>query len=176
MKVKVQSSSAPLHSTPLDPLATWYYSSPIHPAAPSGSSSDYASDSVSVSGSAAAAAAFSRAPFKSIPVCYHHFQDTRAPGHRMACSHRFRIGRVAMNFSTVFFIRRIDVRIPTIPVSLITPTNGGYTQLPYFLRRGCLPVIFLATLDWKLSRAFSICAVNTHVSDPKSNTDWVTAM
>ena len=169
MKVKVQSSSAPIHSNPLDPLTPWDSSSP------SGSSSDSASESASVSGSVVAAAAFSRAPFKSIPVCSHHRRDTRAPGRRLACSHRFRIGRIAMNCTTVFCLRIIGVLIPTIPISFITPANGGYTQLPYFLHRGCLPVIFLAILDWKLSRAFSILAVNTHVSDPKSNTTWVTA-
>ena len=90
--------------------------------------------------------------------------------------HRSIIGRVAMNCATVFCLQRIDFRIHTIPVSFINPANGGYTQLPYFLCRGCLPAIFLATLDWKLSRAFYIRAVNTHVSDPKSNTAWVTAM
>ena len=81
-----------------------------------------------------------------------------------------------MNCATVFCFRIIDVLIPTLPVSFITPANGGYTQLLSFLRRGCLPVIFLSTLDWKLSRAFSICAFNTHVSDPKSNTAWFMAM
>ena len=90
--------------------------------------------------------------------------------------HRSRIGRVAMNCATVFYLRIIDVLIPTIPVSFIIPANGGYIQILYFLRRGCLPVIFLATLDWKLSRAFFISDINTHVYDPKSKTAWVTAM
>ena len=173
-KVKVQSSSAPLHSAPLDLLAPWDSSSPIPPAAPSGLSSD--SKSVLVSGSAASAAAFSRAPFKSIPVYSHHRLDTRAPGRRVACSHRSRIGRVTIKCATVFCLRRIDVLIPTIPVSFITPANGGYNHLPSFRRRGCLPVIFLATLDWKLYRAFFFCAVNTHVSDPNRKTAWVTEM
>ena len=75
-----------------------------------------------------------------------------------------------MNCATVFCLRRIEVLIPTILA------NGGYIQLPSFLLCGCLPVIFLATLDWKLSRAFSIRDVNTHVSDPKSKNAWVTAM
>ena len=49
-----------------------------------------------------------------------------------------------MNCATVFCLRRIDVRIPTIPVSFITLANGRYTQLPSFLRRGCLPMIYIA--------------------------------
>ena len=175
-KVEVKSYSAPLHSDILDPLAPWDSSSPIPPAAPSGPSSNSASESASVYGFAAASAAFSRAPFKSTPVCFHHRRYTRTPGRRVACSHRSRIGRVAMNCATVFYLRRINVRIPTISVSFITPANGGYTQLPSFLCSGCLPVIFLSTLDWNLSRDFSIHAVNNHVSDPKSKTAWVTAM
>ena len=139
-------------------------------------SSDYGFKSASVSVSAAATADFSRAPFKYTPVCSHHRLYTHAPGRRVACSHRSRIDRVAMNCVTVFCLQRIDVLIPTIPVSFITPANGGYNQFPFFLRYGCLPVIFLATLDWKLSRAFSIRAVNTHVSDPKRKTAWVASM
>ena len=141
---------------------------------PPGSSSE--SESASISVSIAATTAFSHSPFKSIPVYSHHRRDTRAPGRRVAFSHRSRIGRVAMNCTTVFCIRRIDVLIPTIPVSFIIPANYRYIQRPSFLCRGCLPVIFLATLDWKLSRAFSICAVNTHVSDPNSKTAWVTSI
>ena len=70
MKVEVQSSSALIHSTPLDRIALWDSSSTLPPVAPSSSSSD--SESASVSVSAAAAAAFSCAPFRSIPVCSHH--------------------------------------------------------------------------------------------------------
>ena len=81
-----------------------------------------------------------------------------------------------MNCATVFYLRRIDALIPTTTVSFIIPANGGYIQLTYFLRRGYLPMIFLATLDWKLSRSFSIRATKTHVSDPKIKTTWVTAM
>ena len=94
----------------------------------------------------------------------------------MAFFHRSIIGRDAMNCATVFCLRRIDALIPTITAFFIIPANGRYIQIPYVLRRGCLSVIFLATLDWKLSRAFSIRAVKTHVSDPKSKTTWVTAM
>ena len=75
-----------------------------------------------------------------------------------------------MNCVTVFCLRRIEVRIPTIPVYFIILSIGGYIQLPFLLHRGCLPVIFLATLDWKLSRAFSIRVVKTHVSDPNRKT------
>ena len=75
-----------------------------------------------------------------------------------------------MYCATVFCLRIIEVCIPTIPGSFIIPTSDGYIQIPSFLRRSCLPVIFLATLDWKLSRAFSIRGVNTQVSDPKSKT------
>ena len=184
MKVKVQSSSAPLHSAPLrtpplhsvqlDPLAPWDSSSPLPSAPPSGLSSD--SESASITVSAAAAAAFSCAPFRSIPVSYHHRRDTRASGRRVACLHRSRIGRVATNCATIFYLRRIEVLIPTIPVSFIIPANSGYIQLLSFLRHGCLSVILIATLDWKLSRAFSIRDINTHVSDPKIKTAWVTAM
>ena len=75
-----------------------------------------------------------------------------------------------MNCATVFCLRRIELRIPTIPLSFIIPDIGGYVQLPSFLCYGCLPVIFLVILDWKLSRAFSIRGVNTHVSNPNSKT------
>ena len=108
--------------------------------------------------------AFSCAPFRSIPVYSHHRRDTRAPGRQVACLHGSRIGRVAIYFVTIFCLRIIDVRIPTIPASFITPASGGYIQLLSLLCRGCLPVIFLATLDWNLSRAFSIRDVETHVS------------
>ena len=167
-KSEVQPSSALFLSAPLDPLAPWDSSSPLPPVAPSGSSS--VSKSASVSVSAAADAAFSRATFSYIPVCSHDRRDTCAPGRRVAFSHRSRIGRVVMNCATVFCLWRIEVLIPTIPVSFIIPANGGYIQLLSFLCRGCLPVIFLVTLDWKLSRAFSIRDVNTHVSDQKSKT------
>ena len=111
-KVEVQSSSALLHSAPLDPLVTWDSSYPLPPAAPSESSSDPKSASISVS--VAAAATFSRAPFSSIPSWSHYCQDTRAPGHRVDYLYRSRIGRVAMNCAIVFFLRRIEVLIPTI--------------------------------------------------------------
>ena len=75
-----------------------------------------------------------------------------------------------MNCATVFCLRIIEIRIPTIPVSYAIPAIGGYVQIPSFLCRSCLPVIFLATLDWKLSRAFSIRGVNTHVYNSKSKT------
>ena len=153
-----------LRPAPLDPLAPWYSSSPPPPASPSGSSSD------SVPASDADTAACFCAPSRSILVCFHHRQYTCMPGRRVACSHRYRIGRVAIYCATVFCLRIIDVRIPTIPASLITPASGGHIQLPSFLCRGFLPVIFLATLDWKLSRAFSICGVKAQVSAPKSKT------
>ena len=136
---KKSRGSGILRPAPLEPLTPWdSYSSPLPPAAPSGSSSD--SESASVSISAAFSAAFSHAPFRSIPVCSHHRRDTCAPGRRVAFLHRSRIGRVTMNCVTVFCLQRIDVLIPTNPVSFIIPANGGYIQLPFFLRRGCLPV------------------------------------
>ena len=148
----------------MDPLAPWDSSSPPSPAAPSGYSSD------SVSNLATDTATCFRAPSRSIPACYHDRRDTRAPGRRVACSHRSRIGRVTIYCKTIFCLRIIDVRIPTIPASLSTPASGGYSQLPSFLRRCCLPVIFLATLEWKLSRALSIRGVKTQIYAPKSKT------
>ena len=125
MKFKIYSSSAPLHSAPLDPLAPRDASSPVPPLAPSIASSDSESVTASVPRSAAAASALSCAPFQSIHVCSHHLRATRAPGRWVAFLHRSRIGRVAINYATVFCLRRIDVRIRIIPVSFIAPANEG---------------------------------------------------
>ena len=106
-----------------------YASSPMPLAVPSvvwASALD--SESVSViSGSAAssAASAFFLAPFQLIPVCPHHRLGTRAPSRLTAFSHRSRIGRVAINCATVFYLRRIKVRILTIPAYFIAPAGDG---------------------------------------------------
>ena len=113
---------------PLDPLAPRDASPPVPPTVPSiassASDSEYVNAFVPVS-SAAAASALSRAPFQSIPVYYHHRQATHAHGRLVAFSHRSSIGRVTINCATVFCLRRIDVRIQTIPTSFIAPANEG---------------------------------------------------
>ena len=72
-----------LRPAALDPLAPRDASSPVPPTFPSVASSASDSESVNafVPGSAASdSSALSRAPFQSIPVCYHHLWDTCAPG------------------------------------------------------------------------------------------------
>ena len=90
-------SSAPLHSSPLDPLTPRDASSPVPPAVPpgvgSGSNSDSDSDSNSdpiVSDAASfapacAAAAFSLANLQSIPDCSHLWDSCPPPSlHHLA--------------------------------------------------------------------------------------------
>ena len=114
---------------PLEPIAPRDASSPVPLTVPSVLSSASNSESVNafVPGSAASAATFalSLAPFQSIPICSHHRLGTCAPGRLFAFSHRFRIGRVAINCATLFFLRRIEVRIRTIPASFIAPSSDG---------------------------------------------------
>ena len=76
-----------------------------------------------------------------------HRRDTRAPGRRVAPSHRSRIVRVAIFCTTILCLRVTDVCIPTISTSLSASARGGQLQLPYLFRRGCLPLILLAFLD-----------------------------
>ena len=118
-----------LRPAPLDPLAPRDTPFPVPPTFPSitSSVSDFESVNVFVPGSATAIAvsALSRAPFQSIPVCSHHRRATCAPGRLVAFLQSSRIGRVAINFATVFCLRSIYVRIRTIPASFIAPTNEG---------------------------------------------------
>ena len=122
-------SSSPLHSAPLEPLAPRDASSPVPPAVPSGVSALGSESEPVNSGYAASAAsssfaaAFSLAPFQSIPVCSHHLLGTRSPGRLTNPSHRPRISHVAINCAIVFYLRRIDVQIRTIPASFIAPTR-----------------------------------------------------
>ena len=103
----------------------------MSPAVPYGVSASGSESEPVNSGSAASAAsssfaaAFSLAPFQSIPVCSHHLLGTCAPGRLTAPSHRPRIGRVEINYETVLCLRRIDVQIRTIPASFIAPTTDG---------------------------------------------------
>ena len=132
MSLPDSQSSAPLHSTPLEPLAPRDASSPVLPAAPP-SVAVLESESEPVnSGSSAIAssspffvAAASLAAFQSIPVFYHHLLGTRVPGRLSVTSHRPRISRVAINCATVFYLRRIDVLIRTTPASFSAPARSG---------------------------------------------------
>ena len=123
-----------LRPAPLESLAPRNSSSLVPPAVPSGVSAlDSESEPVNSSSAASAAstasssvaAAFSLAPFESIPVFSHHLLATHAPGRLTAPSHRSRIGRVAINCATVFCLQRIDVQIRTIPASFIAPARDG---------------------------------------------------
>ena len=87
-----------------------------------------------------------------------------------------RIGRVAMNCATVFYLRRTDVRARTIPASLVAPARGRYIHFPSLPRRGMRPVRRGATLPWNASRAASILLVRTQVSALKRRTCCVTAI
>ena len=91
----------------------------------SASDSESVNAFVTVSTDYADASSLSMHPFQSIPVCSHHCLDTHAPGRMFAFSHRYRIGRVAINFATVLCLQRIEVRIQTIPASFIAPASDG---------------------------------------------------
>ena len=118
-----------LRPAPLEPLTPRDASSPVPLADPSVVSVS-ASDSEPVSinaGSVASSAtsSFSLAPFQSIPVCSHHCLGARVPGRLPSFSHRSIIGSVAINCATVFYLRRIEVRIRTIPASFIASASDG---------------------------------------------------
>ena len=118
-----------LRPDPLEPLAPRDASSPIPVTVPSvvSSVSDFESVNTFVPGSttSAAASTLSLSPFQSIPVFFHYRLGTRAPVRLFAFSHRSRIGRVAINCATLFFLWRIEVRIRKIPVSFIAPAIDG---------------------------------------------------
>ena len=101
-------SSTSLHSAPLDPIP------PIDSYTPE-------SESKSVS----AFAALFLPPSKSMPACSHHRQDTLAPGRRLDCSQRSRIGHIAIYCATVFCLLIMDFLIPSKPASPIASSNGG---------------------------------------------------
>ena len=56
---------------------------------------------------AIAGSASSHAPSKSYPSCSHHLLETRVPGLRIAYSHMFRIGRVAIYCANLFCLHVI---------------------------------------------------------------------
>ena len=126
-------SSAPIHSAPLDPL------SPLDSSSPPESLFDSKSDSASKSNSetVAASAALFFAPYKSMPACYHHHQDTLTPVCLVARSQRSIIGRVAIYCATVFYLLVTNFLIPLKPDSPIVSVRGGYSQLPPPRLRGC---------------------------------------
>ena len=138
-------SSSPLHSAPLEPLAPRDASSPVPPAVTPGvvSGSEPDSDPInsgSASFSPSCAAAFSLADFQSMPVYSHHLRGTRVPRHLSATSQRPRIGLVAINCATVFYLRRIDVLTLTTPASFKAPARDEYNHFSSLPQRGCLPI------------------------------------
>ena len=174
-------SSAPLHSTPLEPLAPSDASSPVPFPDPDVSVSVVtvvvpAFASVYVSPAAFDRSLCSRAIPQSIPGCSHHLWGTRAPPRRSVSSQSTRIGCVATNCAIVFCLRRTDVLALTIPASLVAPVRGRYSHFLSLPRRGIRPVSRLATLPWKASRAAYIFLVSTQVSAPKRRTCCVTAI
>ena len=84
------------------------------------------------------------------------FGGPRSPPRRSVSSQSTRIGRVATNCATVFCLRRINVLARTIPTSLVAPARGRYYHFPSLPWRGIRPVICLANLPCKASRAASI--------------------
>ena len=81
-----------------------------------------------------------------------------------------------MYFATIFYLLVMDFLIPLNPASLMASFRGGYTQRPYPLLRGCLPVICRTAPCWKLSRSRSILGVSTHVSAPNRNNTYTTSL
>ena len=65
--------------------------------------------------------------FPSAPTI---FGGPVSPPRRSVPSQRARIGRVATNCATVFFLRRTDVLTLTIPASFIAPARGEAKPLP----------------------------------------------
>ena len=104
-----------LQPAPLELLAPRDASSLVPLTVPSValSSSDSESFNAFVPGSAASAAAsaLSMAPFQTIPVCSYHRLGNCVPGRLFAFSHSSIIVCVAINFATIFYLRRIEVQI-----------------------------------------------------------------
>ena len=139
---KQPQSSAPLHSSPMEPLDPSDASYPVlpvfHPLVGDGSEpAPVPNPGVSISSpgdptcSAVAAAVypFSLASFQYIPDCSHHRCGTRVPCCRSATSHNPRIGQVAMNCVTVLCLRGTNVLALTTPASLRTHARGGVGPL-----------------------------------------------
>ena len=83
----------------------------------------------SPSDSAAAASAIFFASSKYRTACYHHRQDTLAPGLRAERSHSSRIVRIAIYCATVLCLLVMYLPTPSKPVSIISSSNDGYSQL-----------------------------------------------
>ena len=100
----------------------------------------------SPSDSAAAASAIFFASSKYRTACYHHRQDTLAPGLRAERSHSSRIVRIAIYCATVLCLLVMYFPTPSKPVSIISSSNDGYSQLLTPRLLGCLPLSRRATL------------------------------
>ena len=120
-------SSAPLHSSPLEPMAPSDASSPAPVPDPGVSVSSAGAPACSAV--AAALSPLSLASFQSIPDFSHHRCGTRVPRRRSTTSQSPRIGQVAMNCGTVFCLQRTNVLDLTTPASLVTPLQGGVNLL-----------------------------------------------
>ena len=134
------------------------------------------SSSPSSSASTAAAAAASLAPARSSTACSRHRIPTRSPLFLSTALHRSRIGRVAIYCKAVFCLRRMQVSIRSNPASYLAASAEVYSHLPPDLCRGSRPISRCATWYWNPPRTRPMWGVTAHVSAPKSNTNWTTAL
>ena len=120
---------APLHSAPLDPLTPLdvLLSSSVYFSFSSGSActSTSLSDSISDSDSEYVSAARYFDVSQSMPFWSDHLLDTPTPPLGVVCSHRSRIGRVAMYCATVFCLFVIYFLISVNPAYFMAPTREG---------------------------------------------------
>ena len=94
----------------------------------------------------AAASAACLAPARSMPSCSHQLFAKHIPVIRTVSSHRSRMFRIAMYCAIIFFLLRKYSPISSNPNFCIDVSSGGYSQLPYTCRCGCLPIICCSAL------------------------------
>ena len=123
----------------------------------------------------ATAADVSLTSLRSIPACYHQCIPTHASRCLSTASHRSMISRVTIYCANVFYLCLMQVSIGLNPASSIAASTKVYSHLMSDLRHGRCRVSCLATWCWKPPRTCPMQGVTTHVSAPKSNTDWTTA-
>ena len=128
------------------------------------------------SSAAAAIAALSLAPTRSIHSCSHHRIPTLTPSFLSFSSHRSRTDHVAMNCLTIFYQLQMYSSVALNPASSLAAASEVYSHFPLLRLLRSLPVNWRATCSWNPPRTRLMQGVTNRVSAPKSSTNCNTAL
>ena len=123
-----------------------------------------------------AVSAVSLAPTRSMPACSHQHILTRFPCFLSVALQRSRSDSVEMYCTTILYLFWMYVSIVSNPASSLAASDKIYSHFLYSCHRGSRSVSYRATWSLNPPRTYPMWGLTTHISAPKSITDYMMAL